>query len=75
MPNQNQGVGYKILLLIEKQIKIVERNLWTVVSSFNLKGRNFYKRAGFLEIALLSGLIKSDYDEILLRKEIVNLNG
>jgi len=69
LPNhQRRGIGREIISWLETQI--AERNIWTVVSSFNHTARHFYQKSGFLEIAILPDLIKPGFAEILLRKQV-----
>ncbi len=46
--------------------------LWTLVSSFNHKAQQFYKKMGFIKVGQLDDLIVEDYSEFLLRKQSVD---
>jgi len=67
-PFQGMGVGREIIRWMERETRPAANNIWALVSSFNNGGREFYRKNGFTEIALLSGLVKPGYDEILIRK-------
>lgn len=67
-PFQNRGCGREILNWLEKPAAFT--NLWTTVSSFNLRALNFYYRSGFVEAGILPNLVRPGFDEILLRKII-----
>jgi diamine N-acetyltransferase len=68
--SQGRGLGQQILLWLEQQTRATANNLWTTVSSFNLRARSFYLRCGYVEIAPLANLVRIGYDEILLRKDL-----
>jgi len=65
---QGKGIGRRLIDWICERYE--SANLWTTVSSFNLKAIKFYSDAGFLQTAILEGLIKRGWDEILLRKKM-----
>jgi diamine N-acetyltransferase len=65
---QNQGLGREILAWCETQA--ASANLWTTVSSFNLRALDFYTKCGFEKIAVLADLVRPGFDEFLLRKTI-----
>ena len=67
---QRRGLGKKILQWIEGQTKTVHPNIWVTVSTFNSGARRFYEQAGFVQVAVLTGLVKDGYDELLLRKPL-----
>ncbi len=64
--HQAKGLGSALVEWTAAQTS--SKNLWAAVSSFNDAGRRFYQKAGFEEIAHLPGLVREDFDEILLRK-------
>jgi ribosomal protein S18 acetylase RimI-like enzyme len=65
---QGHGCGREILDWLEEPAAFT--NLWTTVSSFNLRALNFYIKFGFVEIGSLPNLVRPGFDEILLRKII-----
>jgi diamine N-acetyltransferase len=67
---QGCGLGSEIILWLEQQTRLAAKNLWSTVSSFNLKARAFYLKHGFIEVAPLTDLVTSGCDEILLRKQL-----
>jgi ribosomal protein S18 acetylase RimI-like enzyme len=62
---QGQGIGRRLL---EWAAAKGGANLWACVSDFNAPARAFYARMGFVEVAMLPGLIEAGETEILLRK-------
>jgi diamine N-acetyltransferase len=69
---QNRGLGREILAWLENQVAL--GNLWTTVSSFNHRGLNFYTKCGFEKVAVLADLVRTGFDEFLLRKIIPRKN-
>jgi diamine N-acetyltransferase len=69
-PHQGKGLGSDILSWLETEARAAAQNLWTLVSAFNTKGRAFYQRFGFVELATLTDLVKVGSDEILMRKRL-----
>ncbi len=67
-PFQGMGVGREIISWMELQTRPAANNIWALVSSFNNRGREFYRKNGFTEIAVLNNLVKPGFDEILIRK-------
>jgi len=74
-PYQNNGIGSQIMKWIEEQALLKSSNVWVLVSSFNGRARKFYLNKGFSEIATVPDLVKTGYDEILLRKTLTSLIG
>jgi GNAT superfamily N-acetyltransferase len=64
---QGQGIGERLLAWLAAEARPA-RNLWATVSAFNTKARQFYARQGFHEAGCLPGLVRPEFDEILLRK-------
>ncbi len=69
---QGRGAGQAVLAWLEEQTRLRSNNIWALTSEFNLSARGFYRAAGFVEIAPLSGLVVDGISEILLRK-VLNL--
>jgi len=67
-PHSGKGVGAELVNWLAGQMRGRFRNLWALVSSFNTRARGFYKRQGFVELAVLKDLVQPGYDEILVRK-------
>ena len=65
---RGQGTGSAILQWVGKRYD--SSNLWVTVSSFNSRAKKFYERAGFEKAAVLEGLIKPGWNEVLLRKKM-----
>jgi GNAT superfamily N-acetyltransferase len=67
---QGQGWGRRLLNWLVDQVRGREANLWTLVSAFNTRAREFYRGCGFVEIGPIPHLVREGYEEILLRKVI-----
>ncbi|NLH50436.1 MAG: GNAT family N-acetyltransferase [Myxococcales bacterium] len=63
-----QGIGGALLAWLEKQAARLAPNLWVTVSSFNEPALAFYRARGYADAAVLPGLLRPEFDEILLRK-------
>jgi diamine N-acetyltransferase len=66
--HQGLGLGREVMAFVEAQARPHTKNFWTAVSAFNHRGRLFYQKLGFVEVASLENLIKEGCDELLLRK-------
>jgi diamine N-acetyltransferase len=66
---QGQGVGREIIGWLENQPGAYT-NIWTTVSTFNVRAMNFYTKHGYREVGQLTDLVRAGYDEIFLRKII-----
>jgi ribosomal protein S18 acetylase RimI-like enzyme len=70
---QGQGVGREVLQWIEAELfKVHCHHLWLLVSSFNHQAQRFYQKLGFVEMGQLEDFVVAGYDEILLRKVLIN---
>ncbi|MGA7329050.1 MAG: GNAT family N-acetyltransferase [Rhodomicrobium sp.] len=68
---QGRKLGQHILVWMEAQARLQEsRQLWLCVSTFNTRGRAFYERFGFEEVAALEKLASDVSDELLMRKRL-----
>lgn len=67
-PFQRRGLGRVLVQWFETRSFLTGPNAWIVVSAANTPARRFYHRQGYVEVAALPGLVKSGYNEILLRK-------
>ncbi|MBU2549654.1 MAG: GNAT family N-acetyltransferase [Proteobacteria bacterium] len=67
---QGQGLGRELMAWLEGQARISSKNVWVLVSAFNDRARGFYAGLGYRETAVLTDLVASGYDEILLRKSL-----
>ena len=68
--HQGKGLGREVMNWMEQAYRPLARNLWTTVSSFNTRARQFYDSIGFSETAVLNDLVADGNDEILLRKRL-----
>lgn len=71
---QQLGIGAKILIWLEQELVPHTKNLWILVSAFNKTAQNFYAKHGYSTVTQIEGLIKNGFDEILLRKILINNN-
>lgn len=67
---QGRGIGGEIIRWMEDECGASSGNVWALTSSFNRAAREFYRKAGFTELAPIPNLVSAGFDEILLRKEI-----
>ncbi len=66
---QGKGSGRNVINWLESELRENNlRNLWTLVSSFNLDAQHFYQKVGFIEVGQFDDFIVADYAELLLRK-------
>lgn len=68
---QHQGLGKWLMqwLLTEAKSRN-QRNLWTLVSAFNVPALHFYQSQGFVSIGQLNDFIVTGQHEMLLRRVI-----
>ena len=69
---QGQGLGETVINWLIESCRERARNLWTAVSAFNHRARRFYARHGFVEVGVLTDLVKPGFNEILLRRILVS---
>lgn len=65
---QRKKIGREIILWMESETRPHYKNIWALVSEFNTGAREFYKKQGFNETAVLKDLVRPGFDEILIRK-------
>ena len=65
---QGRGIGSVILRRIEQEMQ--PKNVWVCVSSFNRAAERFYIRNGFAHVGPLSGLLRPEFNELLMRKRL-----
>lgn len=66
---QGKGAGREVINWLEAELRQNNlRNLWTLVSSFNLEAQHFYQKVGFVEAGQFDDFIVAGYAELLLRK-------
>jgi ribosomal protein S18 acetylase RimI-like enzyme len=70
---QGRGFGRCIIDWVGMEARPASKNVWTTVSSFNLGAARFYTKMGFSEVGCLKDLVRSGFDEILLRKRLAEL--
>ncbi|MEM5789761.1 MAG: GNAT family N-acetyltransferase [Syntrophobacteraceae bacterium] len=66
---RGKGVGRALIGWICARFSTAS-NLWTTVSSFNTEAQRFYEHMGFERSVVLQDLIRTGWDEILLRKRL-----
>ena len=65
---RGRGIGTALLRFAEDRIWRDSPNVFICVSSFNPGARRLYERLGFQFVGVLSELLISGHDEVLLRK-------
>jgi ribosomal protein S18 acetylase RimI-like enzyme len=65
---QGRGIGSAVLRRIEEETK--PKNVWVCVSSFNQEAQRFYTRNGFAHVGPLLGLLRPEFNELLMRKRL-----
>lgn len=68
---RGKGIGRQVLAWVEDEARGAAANLWVVASAFNHGALAFYQRHGFEAIGPIKGLVRPEYDEILLRKPLI----
>jgi GNAT superfamily N-acetyltransferase len=71
--HQGAGLGSELIEWFEQQARLVTNNAWVLVSAFNRKAYDFYRRHGFVEVGVIQELVRPGYDEILLRKVVTEI--
>ncbi|MEZ4532049.1 MAG: GNAT family N-acetyltransferase [Thermomicrobiales bacterium] len=70
-----QGVGSRLLDRLESALLArQQRELFLLVSDFNLDAQRFYQRHGYAEIGRVSELVLPGVAELLLRKQLQGLS-
>lgn len=67
---RGKGIGKQVMAWVEAEAGRTANNLWVVASSFNQPALAFYASLGFQQIGPIPGLVRPEYDEILLRKRL-----
>ena len=67
---RGKGLGGRLLAYVEAVVFARGKNLFACVSDFNVQGRSFYAKLGYLEIGPMPNLLIPGSAEILLRKTI-----
>jgi ribosomal protein S18 acetylase RimI-like enzyme len=70
-PAQQRGIGGQVMKWLENQVNGQSNgNVWALVSEFNWPARQFYQHCGFVTIGVIDSLVKKDFNEILVRKQV-----
>lgn len=67
---QRAGRGGAVIAWLMAEIAGRAGNLWATVSAGNGRGRDFYRRHGFVELVPLDDLVRAGEAEILLRRRL-----
>lgn len=70
---QGQGLGGRVLAWMEDEVRGRERNLWVVCSSHNPRALAFYARHGFRAAGIFPDLVRTGFEDVLLRKFLGDL--
>jgi GNAT superfamily N-acetyltransferase len=65
---QRSGLGGMAVGWVVEQAERLGGNVWATTSDFNAKGRAFWSRMGFEELAPMPDLIRPGFGELLLRR-------
>lgn len=68
---RGKGIGRQVMAWAESEARGAGANLWVVASAFNHRALAFYQGLGFETIGPIKGLVRPEYDEILLRKALI----
>lgn len=67
--HQRKGLGQCVLAWFEGMARARgDKNLWVAASDFNTGALHFYEQHGFQRVALLDGLVRAGFSEVLYRK-------
>lgn len=67
---RRQGIGRRLLEAFEQRAFARWPNAYLCVSDFNTDARAFYRRAGYVEVGTLPGLLVAGHGEVLMRKSL-----
>jgi ribosomal protein S18 acetylase RimI-like enzyme len=70
---RGQGLGTKLVRFAEERILREVPNVFLLVSSFNTRAQDFYRRLGYELIGQIRDFIVPGHSEILMRKTIAPL--
>lgn len=67
---RGQGIGSKLMAFAEKAVSRRSDYCYLCVSSFNRKGKTFYKNRGYTKVGTLPGLIAPNTSEYIYWKRL-----
>lgn len=66
------GIGGRLLDEVERRVTETSRDLFLLVSDFNLDAQRFYERHGFERIGAIPAYVVPDVAEVLYRKRLTS---
>ena len=64
----SKGVGTLLMLQVESQVKIDCRDLFILVSDFNVDAQSFYQQMGYLKVGEIADYVVPGVSELIFRK-------
>ena len=65
---QGQGIGEALMVAAERRVFETTRDMFLLVSDFNLGAQRFYQRRGYLQVGALPGYVLPEITELIFRK-------
>jgi len=62
------GVGTSLMLQVESQVKIDYKDLFILVSDFNVDAQSFYQQMGYLKVGEIADYVVPGVSELIFRK-------
>jgi GNAT superfamily N-acetyltransferase len=62
------GVGAFLMLQVESQLNIDYKDLFLLVSDFNVDAQNFYRQMGYLKVGEIADYVVPGVSELIFRK-------
>jgi len=69
-PTQRRGAGARLLAAFEAAVAAASRDVYLLVSDFNVDAQRFYARHGYAQVGLLPRKVLPDVDELLYWKRL-----
>lgn len=67
---QGQGLGEKLLSEAERIMGEKVKDMFLLVSDFNLGAQHFYQRCGYQQIGAIPNYVKAGISELIFRKQL-----
>jgi len=67
---QSHGIGYALMDAAEKEMFKSNADIFLLVSDFNVKAQQFYKRLGYQQVGVLENYVIPGVNELIFRKHI-----
>jgi ribosomal protein S18 acetylase RimI-like enzyme len=66
-----QGIGAALLEYTERQATEYAKDMFLLVSDFNVDAQRFYQRHGYIQVGAIPGYVLPDVTELIFRKRLV----